>query len=195
MLRARNDNHFGGGAENGTASRPPRFSLTRHPAPPSTNAREERPKRRGARRRDILRRIQMDGLAVPSLHQGPAVLMIVSGTPFAPLSVMTFPLTALALSGILVTVSDALPGDGSSSLQTEDCVRAWSEARPRYPGYDHIVHLESSCTVNSACSVWTNVNPQVILAKVPAGQSVEVLTFMASPAREFTATVECKADE
>ena len=108
---------------------------------------------------------------------------------------MTFPLTALALSGFLVTVSDALPGDGSSPLQTKDCVRAWSESRPRYPGYDHIVHLESSCSVDSACTVSTNVSPQVIVAKVPAGQSVEVLTFMASPAREFAATVECKAEE
>jgi hypothetical protein len=98
----------------------------------------------------------------------------------------------LAFGACLVASGPAAAGDGAGPLQTEDCVRAWSEARPRYPGYDHIVHLESACTVEATCSISTNVNPQTIVATIPPGERTEVLTFMASPAREFAAKVECK---
>src|SRR5687768_14797572 len=107
---------------------------------------------------------------------------------------MKLSLAALAFGAALATSGHAPAGDGAGPLQTKDkdCVRAWSEARPRYPGYDHIVHLESACTVEATCTISTNVNPQTIVATVPPGESTEVLTFMASPAREFAAKVECK---
>ncbi len=105
---------------------------------------------------------------------------------------MKLSLAALAIGASLATSGPAPAGDGAGALQTKDCVRAWSEARPRYPGYDHIVHLESACTVEATCSISTNVNPQTIVATVPPGESTEVLTFMGSPAREFAAKVECR---
>jgi hypothetical protein len=105
---------------------------------------------------------------------------------------MKVPLAALTFSALVATNSQVPADESAGSLQTKDCVRAWSEARVRYPGYDHVVHLESSCAVEATCSVSTNVNPQTIVTQVPPGESVEVLTFMASPAREFSARVECK---
>ena len=105
---------------------------------------------------------------------------------------MKAPLTVLTLTGLLAVGSLAPAREGPGSLQTTDCVRAWAESRMRYPGYDHVVHLESSCSVEATCNVSTDVNPQTIAATVPAGPSIEVLTFMASPVREFAARVECK---
>ena len=78
-----------------------------------------------------------------------------------------------------------------SPMETLECVIVQLEARIRYPGYNHIVHLTNACSVEAVCQVSTNVNPEVMTAVVPAGASVEVLTFMGSPAREFTARVEC----
>jgi hypothetical protein len=105
---------------------------------------------------------------------------------------MKVSVAALTFCALSATSARTPADDGAGSLQTKNCVRAWSEARARYPGYDHIVHLESSCTVQATCSVSTDVNPQTIVTEVPPGESVEVLTFMASPAREFAARVECK---
>jgi hypothetical protein len=105
---------------------------------------------------------------------------------------MKLSLTVLAFGAALATSGHAPADDSAGPLQTKDCVRAWTEVRARYPGYDHIVHLESACTVEATCTISTNVNPQTIVATVPPGESAEVLTFMASPAREFAAKVECR---
>jgi hypothetical protein len=105
---------------------------------------------------------------------------------------MKVSLMALAWGAALAASNHAPADESAGALQTTDCVRAWGEARMRYPGYDHVVHLASSCSVEATCNVSTNVNPQTIVAHVPSGASVEVLTFMASPVREFAARVECK---
>jgi hypothetical protein len=105
---------------------------------------------------------------------------------------MKVPLIILACCAAFAASSPAPANESAGALQTKDCVRAWSEARVRYPGYDHIVHLDSSCSVQATCSVSTNVNPQTIVTEVPPGERVEVMTFMGSPAREFSARVECK---
>jgi hypothetical protein len=74
-------------------------------------------------------------------------------------------------------------------------VRHFAEARVRYPGYDHIVHIHSSCDVELSCTVRTNVNPSPVEASVPPHGRVEVLTWRGSPARTFTATVDCARAE
>ena len=107
---------------------------------------------------------------------------------------MKLSLTTLAWCAAFAASSHAPASESAGPLQTKDCVRAWGEARVRYPGYDHIVHLASSCSVEATCSVSTNVNPQTIVTEVPPGQGVEVLTFTGSPAREFAARVECDTE-
>lgn len=72
------------------------------------------------------------------------------------------------------------------------CVDAWGEARYTNYGYDHIVHLRSRCRVRVLCEVSTNVNPRAIRVSLPAGESLEVLTFRGSPTREFTPNARCE---
>lgn len=72
------------------------------------------------------------------------------------------------------------------------CITWWTEARYRPFGYDHLVHLKSVCTRPADCTISTSVNPEVKHVLVPATSSVEVYTYLMSPAREFVAHVECK---
>ena len=71
------------------------------------------------------------------------------------------------------------------------CVTTAGEARYRNYGYDHLVRITSSCDVPSECAVTTNVSPGAIKVTVPAGQTVEVLTFRGSPAATFTHQAVC----
>jgi hypothetical protein len=72
-----------------------------------------------------------------------------------------------------------------------ECVAHWTEARFVAFGYHHIVHIANGCSVPVSCSVRTNVNPDAQAVTVPSGASIEVVTFIGSPAREFVATVQC----
>lgn len=58
-------------------------------------------------------------------------------------------------------------------------------------GYDHIVHVQNACTQDASCSVATDVNPEAVTVKVPKGTEVETVTWLGSPAREFTPRVKC----
>jgi hypothetical protein len=93
--------------------------------------------------------------------------------------------------------SDALRGEAAGDTGGPDapvpaCIAWWTEARYRPYGYDHIVHLKSTCARPADCTVATNVNPEVKRVLVPVNASVEVYTYLLSPAREFAAYVECK---
>lgn len=88
---------------------------------------------------------------------------------------------------LLTVLASATP----SPLQNESCVRTWLEVRYRNFGYDHVVHLVSECQAQVVCRVSTNSNPDGLEVVVPAGEAVEVITFVGSPAREFTASVSC----
>jgi len=71
------------------------------------------------------------------------------------------------------------------------CVRSWPEARNGTYGYDHIVHLESSCRMPSACRVSTDLTPTAVVVSVAPGEHVEVVTLRGSPAADFRPIVEC----
>jgi len=97
----------------------------------------------------------------------------------------------LLVSGAHVASSMAAPTDGKEPA-VPACITYKGEARPRYPGYDHIVHIKSTCTKTADCVVSTNVAPDPQKAVVPAGAKVEIFTFLQSPAYEFTPNVTCK---
>jgi hypothetical protein len=71
------------------------------------------------------------------------------------------------------------------------CIHFWPEARYRALGYDHVVHIKSACSADAHCKVSTDVNTEPLDATVPAHAEVEVVTWVGSPAREFTPTVTC----
>lgn len=75
--------------------------------------------------------------------------------------------------------------------QQPECIRFEGYARWGADAYNHIVRVENACTRAATCNVSTNVNPQVQVVRVPAGQTVEVVTFIGSPASQFTPNVSC----
>lgn len=88
--------------------------------------------------------------------------------------------------------ADAPADQGVAEAAVPACITWHGEARYRPYGYDHVVLIRSSCARPADCTVSTSVNPEVKRVLVPANASVEVYTFLLSPAREFTAYVQCK---
>lgn len=78
---------------------------------------------------------------------------------------------------------------------TPECVHWRTQTRYSAYGYDHIVHIQNRCDAVAECLVWTNVHPDRIRVAVAADTDIDVLTYRGSPAREFTAHVECELDE
>lgn len=95
----------------------------------------------------------------------------------------------------MLTMAQALLVASTASSPLADsaaaCVTSGTEVLYRNYGYDHIVHLASSCDQPATCSVTTDSNPSGTTVTVPAGEHVAVLMFRGSPARAFLATVSC----
>lgn len=81
------------------------------------------------------------------------------------------------------------------AAQSSACVASGTEVIYRNYGYDHIVHLASSCDRPASCSITTDSNPSGVVMTVPAGEHVAVLMFRGSPARAFTANVSCNQEK
>jgi hypothetical protein len=71
------------------------------------------------------------------------------------------------------------------------CIAVRAEARYGAAGYNHIVYLTSSCAKTYVCAVSTDVNPEPTTVTVPPGRTVDVVTFLGSPARVFVPKVSC----
>lgn len=82
----------------------------------------------------------------------------------------------------------------SNDENDSNCITWNTEARYRGLGYDHIVKLHSECEKMGHCQVSTNVNPKVQKVDVPPKKDVDVVTFVGSPSREFSAKVECRVE-
>jgi hypothetical protein len=95
------------------------------------------------------------------------------------------------LAALALTTAALVAGADSPPPPAKVCVASIAEARYRNYGYDHLVRLTNSCDVPSECAVSTNVAPGAVKATVPAGQTVEVLTFRGSPAPTFTHQAVC----
>lgn len=81
--------------------------------------------------------------------------------------------------------------DANPSPAPSTCVKY--RGRVRYSlGYDHLVDLENSCQKRVVCSVKTNVNPQEQQVHLDVGETSTVVTYIGSPAREFTPQVNCR---
>ena len=89
-------------------------------------------------------------------------------------------------------IAFTLIGLASIANAAEPCVTVRTEARYRGYGYDHLVHLSNGCESAAVCTVATDVNPEPQTVSVPPRSTETVLTFMASPARTFSAKVECR---
>jgi hypothetical protein len=74
-----------------------------------------------------------------------------------------------------------------------DCVAYRTEAYFASVGFDHLVHLTNNCAKTAACTVTTNVNPDPASVSLAPGEKQTLVTWRGSPAREFTADVNCQA--
>jgi hypothetical protein len=95
-------------------------------------------------------------------------------------------LVVAACAAALVASSSGSVAEAQSS-----CLRSWPEARFGALAYNHIVHIQNSCTQDADCDVSTDVNPEVQKVTVAAHSEVQVMTFLGSPARTFKPNVRC----
>lgn len=102
---------------------------------------------------------------------------------------------ALAASFVVVACAfvagSASAGSTPAPTAKPKCIDVRTWTKYDFPGWDQMVTLTSTCPSEAHCSVTTSTNPDAISVDVPAGQSVDVRTWMSSPGKEFTATVDC----
>lgn len=111
-----------------------------------------------------------------------------------PLRVATLVALAMLVSAPVIGRPDP-PGQGRDPDAPVYCVQAWSEARYRNYGYDHIVHLYNGCAAFADCRVSTNVAPKPVRVRLKPAELREVITYRGSPAQEFIPRVECWLDK
>lgn len=92
----------------------------------------------------------------------------------------------------VISVSGPAPLDESEPAPSpSSCVKY--HPRVRYSlGYDHLVDLQNGCEKSVVCTVKTNVTPEAQQVSLPAGEATTVITYVGSPAREFTPQVSCQ---
>jgi hypothetical protein len=94
------------------------------------------------------------------------------------------------------------PGETSTATTTTPaesgvpvtCVKYWGEARYAPYGYDHVVHLVSSCDRSVRCDVSTDVDPTILSVTVSPKEHVEVVTRRRSPSQSFAPRATCHGD-
>lgn len=89
----------------------------------------------------------------------------------------------------VAAIAGAAPPDAGAT-----CLAWWQESRPTGYGYRHVVVIKNGCKKPATCKVSTDVNPEVQTVAVPAGATVDVVTFLEAPAPAFVPTVSCKLD-
>jgi hypothetical protein len=106
-------------------------------------------------------------------------------------SVVAFALLA-AEPAAVADYGDAGPEAAAPDAATPACIAVTTESRYVPWGYNHVVILRNGCSRNATCVVSTDVNPQPQVVDVASGATVEVTTFMGSPAYAFVARVACR---
>ncbi|MFI5299045.1 MAG: hypothetical protein ACHREM_13190 [Polyangiales bacterium] len=104
------------------------------------------------------------------------------------------------LAGVLLVAFAVVAGSASATPSSAGdaaphgkpkCIDVKTWVKYDYPGWDQMVTLTSTCPSEARCEVTTSTNPEPTSVDVPAGESVDVRTWMSSPSKEFTATVDC----
>ena len=80
----------------------------------------------------------------------------------------------------------------SNGVQAEEeCIELKTRTSQGPTGHNHLVRLTNRCDQSMRCKVTTNANPKGVNVNVPAKGSIEVNTFLNSPASSFQAKAEC----
>jgi hypothetical protein len=97
--------------------------------------------------------------------------------------------TVFTLLALALLLASARPAAADAAANR--CIRFWGETRYGALAYNHIVHVANSCDATADCAVSTDVNPEPQEVAVEGNTSIEVVTFMGSPARVFKPSVKC----
>jgi hypothetical protein len=95
-------------------------------------------------------------------------------------------------AGLVLTLVAA--SSAAAQNQVPDCVTVRAIVRYGAGAYNHWVRVENDCARRVRCQIATDVNPDPVARTIEPGESTEVMTFMGSPAREFTPRVSCQQD-
>jgi hypothetical protein len=99
----------------------------------------------------------------------------------------------VALSFVAATAFALAPGfAGAAGDTAKDCISFSGEARFGGVGFTHVVHVTNKCTSNATCAVSTDVVPTPQSVTVPGHKTVDVITYLDSPASKFTPRVACE---
>jgi len=93
--------------------------------------------------------------------------------------------------GLALVATIGLSAPTAFATPAPQCLTFRTEARYRNYGYDHLVHIHNGCEQRVSCRVSTSANPTEIRVSVSPGADVTVVTFVGSPSREFSASVQC----
>jgi hypothetical protein len=72
------------------------------------------------------------------------------------------------------------------------CVEVWGETRPQGVGYDHVVHLSSTCVVTATCTVRTDVSQDWHEVIIRSGEHLAIVTARGDEHRTFAPEATCK---
>lgn len=97
------------------------------------------------------------------------------------------PLVAGLLAAAIVVGGSAL----GRRAGTPPCLEYWPEIRYRNYAYDHIVHLNNTCSARAICLVSSEMNKVGIEATVDPGKRAEVLLWRGPRPRSFTPRAQC----
>jgi hypothetical protein len=76
--------------------------------------------------------------------------------------------------------------------QNPRCVYYRAEVRRRYPGYDHLVHLQNACQTRAVCDVSSNVAPKPIRVQLAPAEQKTVTLSRNTPEKTFVPRVSCE---
>lgn len=93
---------------------------------------------------------------------------------------------------LLAIISLLIPMPVLAQASRLECVRVEAVARWGADAFNHIVVLRNECGHRARCQVATDVNPQAQQVELAPGQTLEVVTFLGSPASVFTPRVSCE---
>ena len=99
----------------------------------------------------------------------------------------------LGTSGCLIAFFGFTLTPSLSQAEKPECIEITTRTTRGPTGFNHLVKLTSSCKQTMKCKVTTSANKSGVSATVPAGGSVEVNTFLNSPASSFSASADCTA--
>lgn len=95
-----------------------------------------------------------------------------------------------AVTGVALAQVEAHEASGDRPA----CVRARGEARMQAFGWDHLVVVENGCASRLVCEISTNVNPVPTTISIAPNETRDTLMWRGSPARAFSARVDCERE-